>query len=189
LALTVALFFPLGRPIAAARKRQEFGGWVILHLVASATISLVCLANILITPIAGKSAAKCHRAMGYFGLSASAVGLVSGLIAAWWERARPELAGLFAGWSVAAVLQATATIMGYLSIRRAKAEPDRYGHFVWRHKAWMIFLWASCLGPLFFRVPQYLGASSSSPLMFFGLIPSFGWPFVVLRAYEKHSFI
>jgi len=189
LAMTLAGFLPMGKSMHAAQQRKAFGPWLILHLVGSAGIALACLWNILVPASLGKMACKCHRVVGYIGLCASVLGVVSGLITAWWERFEAKLIGLFAGLSAVAALQTLAMVMGYVSIRRAKADPSQFDRYVWRHKCFMYLLWGSCLGPMFFRIPQvFFGVASSSELMFLGLIPSMFWPWIALRASEKRSF-
>merc|ERR1712196_268382 len=146
------------------------------------TISLVCLVNIFHTPSHGPRYCVFHRWLGRVGVVASFVGVAFGIITAWWERYSPETQGLSIGLTILGVLQTYFTIAGFWHVRKAVAlryrdttDKDLFKKHIDAHKFNMIGLWMACLGPAWFRIPQMLGASASSPLMFLGLIPTLFW--------------
>merc|ERR1712217_766281 len=171
-----AFFYPWNKPITAAEKRQPFGPCMKLHLICAGLISFICLWNVFHTPSHGPAYCVVHRWLGRCGMLASLIGLMFGLITAWWERYSDDAMGLAIGLSIVGCLQLYYTTTGYYAIYQAVSNRDNDDIFkekVAEHKAKMIGLWVSCLSPGWFRIPQMLGASGDSSLMFLGLVPAF----------------
>ena len=183
--LSTSIFFApfsFNKPLIEAKERQPFGPFMKIHLFASATISFVCLWNVFHTPSHGTVYKNVHRWLGRIGLIASLFGAVFGFITAWFER-KVEL-GQRLGLSIIGVFQIYWTIQSYRTIREkvnligdvsSKEYQDKETEIVEKHREAVLNLWVYCLAPAWIRVPQILGASPDSPLIFLTLL--FTWPF------------
>ena len=156
----------------------------MIHLISSATISLVCLWNVFHTPSHGEIYKKIHRLLGRIGLVASLFGAVFGWLTAWVER-DVEM-GQRIGLSFLGVGQIYFTVLSFTTIRKkrylvgdpsTKEYQDKEAEIINSHKDAVLTLWVFCLAPAWIRFPQILGASADSPLQYIGFVVT--TPFVI----------
>lgn len=183
---STVVFIPLSynKPLMEAREIQPIGPCFMIHLVCSATISLVCLWNVFHTPSHGEIYKKIHRLLGRVGLIASLFGAVFGWLTAWVER-DIEM-GQKVALSIIGAFQTYWTVESYRTIRKKRylvGDPsteeyqDKQAEIIKSHREAVLRLWIFCLAPAWIRFPQILGAPADSSLIYIAFL--FTTPFVL----------